>query len=72
MCVGCHWPISNLFSNFNLRKMWTKLSNEKPKEQKRYRVLINQHGKHIEDTLYWTGKPHMWEDVKVEYWWDGN
>ncbi len=51
--------------------MWKKLNNEKPKEQKRYKVLINQHGKHIEDTLYWTTQA-MWEDVKVEYWWDGN
>ncbi len=48
--------------------MWKKLALEKPKKQARYHVIINKHGRQFEDTLYWTGNPALWEDIKVEYW----
>ena len=47
---------------------WEKLSVSKPGEKgKKYEVLINMNGKHIEDTLTWTTKA-MWDNEKVEYW----
>ena len=47
---------------------WEKLSVSKPRVKgKKYEVLINMNGKHIEDTLTWTTKA-MWDNEKVEYW----
>ncbi len=50
--------------------MWKKLAIDKPKKQQRYKVMINKTGRQFEDSLYWTGKPALWEDLKVEYWFD--
>ena len=49
---------------------WEKLSVSKPRVKgKKYEVLINVNGRHIEDTLTWTTKA-MWDNEKVEYWRD--
>lgn len=49
-------------------KTWEKLSVSRPREKgRKYDVLINLNGRHIEDTLTWTTKA-MWDHEKVEYW----